>query len=144
MSIFRSYFSKNHTLISSNLTNNSQNPVTEISYGSLQQRVTRFIFDIDFQELLDKINSGFIVPNTGMTHTLHLTNTISYAPQYLGKKSYSESIERATSFDLDVFNVDEDWDEGSGYDFIYDDTLLPNAVEQASNWKYRKTDVESL
>lgn len=142
MSVFRSYFSKNNTLISNNLTNNSQNPVTEISYGGLHQRVSRFIFDIDLSELRDKINKGFIVPNSGMTHTLHMTNTISYAEEYLGKKSYSQGIERATSFELQLFNINEDWDEGSGYDFIYDDTLIPNAVEQASNWKDRKTDIE--
>ncbi len=142
MSIFRSYFSKNNTLISNNLTNNSQNPVTEISYGSLDERVSRLIFDIDLTELINKINSGLIVPDSGMTHVLHLVNTISYAQQYIGKKSYSEGIERASSFDLEIFNVDEDWDEGSGYDFIYDDSLIPNAVPQASNWKYRKTDIE--
>jgi hypothetical protein len=141
MSIFRSYFKKNTTLISTNLTNNSQNPVTEISYGSLQQRLTRFIFDIDLQDLIDKINNGIIVPNTGMTHTLHMTNTISYAQQYLGKKSYSDTIERASSFDLELFNIDEDWDEGSGYDFIYGDIIYPDTVEQASNWEYRKTDI---
>lgn len=142
MSVFRSYFLKNNTLISSNLTNNSQNPVTEVSYGSLQERVTRFIFDIDLSDLINKINNGLIVPNTGMTHTLHMTNTISYAQQYLGKKSYSDSIERASSFDLDIFNINEDWDEGSGYDFIFEDIVFPNVVTQASNWKYRKTDVE--
>jgi len=141
MSTFRSYFSKNDTLISTNETNNSQNPVTEISYGSLQQRLTRFIFDIDLSELIDKINNGFIVPNSGMTHTLHMTNTIRYAQEYLGQKSYSESIERASSFDLEVFNINEDWDEGSGYDFIYDDVVFPDVVDQAVNWIDRKTGV---
>jgi len=140
MSTFRSYFSKNNTLISTNETNNSQNPVTEVSYGSLQQRLTRFIFDIDLSELIDKINNGFIVPNSGMTHTLHMTNTISYAQQYLGKKSYSESIERASSFELELFNLVEDWDEGSGYDFIYTDVVFPDITDQASNWVDRKTD----
>ena len=140
MSVFRSYFSKNDTLISTNLTNNSQNPVTEISYGSLQERVTRFIFDVDLSDLIDKINNGFIVPDSGMTHTLHMTNTISYAQQYLGKKSYSDAIERASSFDLDVFNINEDWDEGSGYDFIYNDVIFPDVADQAVNWKDRKTD----
>ena len=42
MTIYRNYFSKSNTLISSNLTNNSQNPVTEILYGSLNQKVSRF------------------------------------------------------------------------------------------------------
>lgn len=142
MSIFRSYFSKNNTLISSNLTNNSQNPVTEISYGSLQEKVTRFIFDVDFSGLVDRINNGVIIPSSGMTHILHMTNTINYSPQYLGKKSYSENIDRASSFDLDVFNVTEDWDEGSGYDLNYENIISLNAIEQASNWVYRKTDVE--
>jgi hypothetical protein len=142
MSIFRSYFSKNNTLISNNLSNNSQNPVTEISYGGLDERVSRFIFDIDLTDLRKKIQEGLIVPNNTMKHILHMTNTISYAPQYLGKKSYSETIDRATSFNLNVFNVDEDWDEGSGYDFIYDTTLVPNSVPQASNWIERKTNTE--
>jgi len=142
MSVFRSYFLKNNTLIGNNLTNNSQNPVTEISYGTLNEQPTRFIFDIDLTNLIDKINSGEIVPTSGMTHTLRMTNTISYAPKYLGQKSYSENIDRATSFDLELYNLDEDWDEGSGYDFIYNDTIVANAQIEASNWKERKTDVD--
>lgn len=141
MGIYRSYFSKNNTLISNNLTNNSQNPVSEIVYGSIQPRITRFILDIDLSNLIDKINNGFIIPNIGMKHILHMTNTISYADQYLGKKSYIESIERASSFDLDVFNINEDWDEGSGYDLILSDIIYPDVTEQAANWQYRKTDV---
>jgi hypothetical protein len=133
---------ENNTLISSNNTNNSQNPVTEVSYGSLHQRLTRFIFDVDLTNLIDKINDGSIIPNSGMTHILHMTNTISYAQQYIGKKSYSDSIQRASSFDLEVFNVDEEWNEGSGYDFIYDDTYEANSQIQASNWKESKTNVD--
>lgn len=139
MSIFRSYFSKNNTLISNNVTNNSQNPVTEISYGTADKQVSRFIFDIDLTNLRDRISNGYINPNRIKKHILYMTNTISYVQQYLGKKSYSSSIERASSFDLDVFNLKQDWDEGSGYDFIYDTTLVPNVVSQASNWYSAKT-----
>jgi len=104
--------------------------------------ITRFIFDVDFTELINRIDDGKLIPNAGMRHILHLTNTISYADQYLSKKSYSDTIDRATSFDLELFNVNEDWDEGSGYDFLYDDgTLTPNLPVQASNWEDRKTDV---
>lgn len=146
MSIFRSYFKKNNTLIDNNLTNNSQNPVTEISYGTFDKQPSRFIFDIDLEDLRKRIAEGLVNPNRIVKHVLHMTNTISYASQYLGKKSYSLNIDRATSFELDLFNIDEDWDEGSGYDFIYNDTiypyvdiLQPNALEQASNWYYKKT-----
>lgn len=148
MSVFRSYNKKNNTLIDNNLSNNSQNPVTEISYGTFNKQPSRFIFDIDLQDLCNRIKSGLLIPNSGMTHVLHMTNTISYAPQYLGKKSYSLNIERASSFQLDLFNVDEDWDEGSGYDFTYNDTTYPyvdvlsnNVVDPASNWYFRKTNI---
>ncbi len=148
MSVFRSYFLKNNTLIDNNLSNNSQNPVTEVSYGTFNKRVSRFIFDIDLSNLQDRITSGLINPDRIVKHVLHLTNTISYASQYIGKKSYSLNIDRATSFELDLYNVDEDWDEGGGYDFIYDDiqlpyvdTLQPTVYNQASNWFYRKTGI---
>ncbi len=149
MTIFRSYFSKNNTLIDSNLTNNSQNPVTEISYGTENAQPTRLIFDIDLDMLRARIAQGFINPERIVKHVLHITNTISHAQEYIGKRSYSLDIERATSFDLDLFNVVEDWDEGSGYDFVYDDHSSYYYVdvvngpinEQASNWFNRKTDV---
>jgi len=141
MSIFRNYFSKNNTIIDNNLTNNSQNPVTEISYGTYNKQVSRFIFDVDLSNLENKIANGLINPNRIVKHVLHMTNTISSAEQYVGKKSYSLSIDRATSFNLEVFNINEDWDEGGGYDFIYNDSqLLESSVyPQASNWFNRKT-----
>lgn len=146
MSIFRSYFSKNNTLISNNLTNNSQNPVAEISYGTFDKQVSRFIFDVDLDNLKKKIDEGFINPNRIVKHVLHMTNTISYAPQYLGKKSYSLGIDRASSFELELFNINEDWDEGSGYNFEYNDDKFPYVdivpsilYPQASNWSARTT-----
>jgi hypothetical protein len=130
MSIFRSYFLKNNTLISSNLTNNSQNPVTEVSYGTSEKELSRFIFDVDLKDLKDRITQGLLVPNSGMTHILHMTNTIRYSPDRLGKKSYLPNINRASSFDLQLFNVNQNWDEGSGYEFDYGKNLfqfsLPN------------------
>jgi len=141
MTVFRSYFSKNNTLISSNLTNNSQNPVTEISYGTVDKEISRFIFDIDLDLLKDRIQKGFINPENITKHILHLTNTISNAPEYVGKRSYSLEIERASSFTLDLFNISEDWDEGSGYDFVYDENVFPAPQEQAANWYDRKTNI---
>jgi hypothetical protein len=114
----------------------------------LEKQVSRFIFDVDLNALRSKIQQGFIVPNASMRHVLHMTNTIRYAPQYIGKKSYSQSIERAGSFILDLFNVTEDWQEGSGYEFTYSDKQdlftgdpLPVLGEQAANWTARTTGV---
>ena len=134
MSRFRSYYSKNNTLISANRTNNSQNPVTEISYGTTDVLVSRFIFDVDLTTLSERISQGLINADNIVSHTLHMVNTISYAEEYIGKKSYDSDIQRASSFSLEFFNVLQDWDEGAGYDFIYNDVIPVNAVEQESNW----------
>ena len=146
MSTFRSYFSKNDTLIGHNLTNNSQNPVTEISYGTFNKQVSRFIFDIDFDDIRAKIADGSINPERIKKHILHMTNSIRYAPEYIGKKSYSLNIDRASAFNLELFNVNESWDEGSGYvfeyndpNFIYVDVINPVLFPQAVNWSARTT-----
>jgi hypothetical protein len=128
MNIYRSYFKKNNTLISSNLSNNSQNPVMEVSYGTFNKQVSRFIFDVDFDEIRAKIADGSINPNRITKHVLHMTNTIRYSPDRLGKRSYLPNINRASSFDLNLFNIDQDWDEGSGYEFIYDDANNPRSI----------------
>lgn len=139
MSVFRSYFSKNNTLIEDNRTNNSQNPVTEISYGTVVADVSRFIFDIDLQPLVDRINQGIIPVNSIQKHVLRMTNTIRYRPDLVGGK-FSDCIQQRTgSFSLELFNINEDWDEGNGYDFVYQDEQNPQISEQASNWFDRKT-----
>jgi len=141
MTIFRSYFAKNNTLIDGNTSNNSQNPVTEISYGTLNEQVTRFILEPNFDLLKERMYDGIVNPNRIVKHVLHMTNTIRYASEYIGKRSYSLEIERASSFELDLFNIPEDWDEGSGYDLNYTENVFPAIVEQAANWYDRKTNV---
>jgi hypothetical protein len=111
--------------------------------------VSRLIFDLNLEPLLQRIADGHINPDRITKHVLHVTNTIQHAQEYVGKRSYSLDLERATSFDLDLFNVTEDWDEGNGYDFvwndrpdfIYVDEVNPSPNQQASNWFYRKTNV---
>ena len=139
MSIFRSYFSKNNTLIEDNLTNNSQNPVTEISYGTVNSEVTRFIFDLDLEPLQHRIQQGIINPDRISYHVLRLTNTIKYDEEYLNKYMADGVTHRASSFDLEFFNLEEEWDEGSGYEFIYDDQAFILAPTGASNWYDRTT-----
>ena len=141
MSTYRSYFLKNDTIIEDNRTNNSQNPVTEISYGTINADVSRFIFDIDYEPLIEKINNGDIKPTQILKHTLVLVNTIRFSPERVGGLFNDFITQRASSFDLDLYNVDEDWDEGSGYDFVYIDEQFPNIPQQAVNWFDRKTDV---
>jgi hypothetical protein len=132
MSIHRSYFSKNNTLIYSSYVNTARNPVMQLNFGATenqisQQGFTRFIFDLDLTDLQTKISSGIIsTACTLMSHSLRMTNTSSFDTELINSTT-SEGRRRATSFDLILFRIPktsgstgnpQSWDEGVGYDYF--------------------------
>ncbi len=139
MSYFRSYFEKNNTLIKDSQVNTAKNPTTEIFYGS---GFSKFIFKLDLSDLQTKVDNGDLVVTTGTTHTLHLTNTI-FGDEGLKGQNRSTSRDRATSFDLIIFKINEFWDEGVGFDYQdsgYDFTTGNHTFdERPSNWFNRTT-----
>lgn len=139
MGNFRSYFKKNNTIVSDNKLNFSQNPVIEISYGYEIKTPSRYIFEIDLTNLISKIQNNYINQSSITSHKLHITNTIRNSDAYLGTKLLSELVNRTSSFELELFNITEDWDEGSGYDFVYNDNAFPKLFSGASNWNLAKT-----
>lgn len=129
MSIFRSFFSKNNTIVSNLSVNTGRNPVIELNFGysdnlSLNQGFSRLIFDIDLTDLRSKLSSGEISTGctTGLTHTLKMTNA-SFFDETLVNGFMPNGRRRATSFDLIVFRIPsasgtpQSWDEGVGYDY---------------------------
>lgn len=137
MSYFRSYFEKNNTIIKDTVINTAKNPSTEIFYGS---SFSKFLFKVDFSELISKVNSGEIVIDDNTRHYLKLTNTIFGDSTLVGEKR-NTGRERTTSFDLIIFKISEYWDEGVGFD--YEDGGFDYATgndtydERPSNWFYR-------
>lgn len=132
MSILRSYFSKNNTIISNSYVNTGRNPVIQLNFGASDYIVpnygyTRFIFDLDLELLRTFIANGTISTGctSAMTHTLKMTNTSSFDNELLNS-FMSDSRRRATSFDLILFRIPktsgdtgnpQPWDEGVGYDY---------------------------
>jgi hypothetical protein len=139
MSYFRSYFEKNNTIIKNSQVNTAKNPTTEIFYGS---GFSKFLFKVDFTDLISKVNSGEHVVNSDTTHTLHLTNTIFGDETFLGAKR-GTGRQRTNSFDLILFEIPEFWDEGLGFDYEdggYDFTTGNVTFdERPSNWFNRTT-----
>jgi hypothetical protein len=143
MSILRSYFSKNNTIISNSTLNTGRNPVADIFYGSNKLSISpagfsRFIFDIDFTTLFEKVLNGTISTSCpdNLTHTLTMTNTIKFNNELLNSFN-SDERKRASSFDLILFRIPKTsgttgnpqyWDEGVGYDFTDTDKALNNFV----------------
>jgi hypothetical protein len=140
MSYFRSYFEKNNTIIKNSQVNTAKNPTTEIFYGS---GFSKFLFKVDFSDLLEKVTSGELVVNLNTTkHYLKMTNTI-FGDEGLKGQNRTTGRNRTTSFDLIVFKISEFWDEGLGFDYEsteYDFTLGNNTFdERPSNWFNRTT-----
>jgi hypothetical protein len=141
MSVFRSYFEKNNTIISDSNTNTAKNQVSELFYGG---KHSRLILKIDLSNLIDRINQGYINRDTISKHILKLTNTVNPSPDATHYFNEITGIQtkRAVSFDLVLFKIEEEWDEGTGYD--YADTTLQQPLENTyderpSNWTYRNT-----
>jgi len=140
MSYYRSYFSKNNTIIKNSLLNTSKNPTTEIFYGN---GFSKFIFQIDLEPLKTKLENGDLVLTDNTKHILHMTNTIFGSESFVGQEKDSGGY-RATSFDLTLFPLTEYWDEGVGFDYEYIVDLSNNENKnydiRPSNW-YNKTSV---
>lgn len=125
MSVHFSYFSRNNTLLSGSYTNTGRAPYTQLYFGASldtlrESAYSRFIFDLDLTDLIQKISDGVISTGctgfSGITHTLKMVNTSSFDRAQL----------RATSFDLNLIRIPltsgntgtvQSWDEGVGYDY---------------------------
>ena len=139
MSYFRSYFEKNNTVIKNSLINTAKNPTTEIFYGT---SFSKFLFKVDFTDLISKIDSGDYVIDENTRHTLNLTNCIFGDEGFKGQNR-ATGRDRATSFDLILFKINESWDEGVGFDYEdggFDYTTGNKTYDQRpSNWYNRTT-----
>jgi hypothetical protein len=166
MSIFKSYFSKNNTIVAKDSVNTARNPITELFYGKEPTtsckytgvsadtcggrtgyttdnsgRFSRFIFDLNLDDVISKVNSGCInlSGGTGATHTLKMTNTSLFDKTLLNDKLI-DGKRRASSFTLLLFRSSGlTWDEGVGYDYQeYSGTFAPEYDEsygiRPSNW----------
>ena len=104
MSVHFSYFSRNNTLLSNSYTNTGRAPYTQLYFGASldtlsESAFSRFIFDLDLTDLIQKISDGVISTGctgfSGITHTLKMVNTSSFDRAQL----------RATSFDLNLIRI---------------------------------------
>jgi len=116
--VVRTYFDRNTTIIHQRNTNVGLNPIFELYYGGSEaaNSYTRLLFQFDETKLKDLYTGGTYTDLTKLTHTLRMTNTGALDTELLGTNTCAGK-ERACSFDLIVFPIDQDWDEGNGYDY---------------------------
>lgn len=142
--IIRTYIDKNNTLVKNDYTNTGRNPIAELFYGGgdTNNTYSRFLLHFDETRLLNLYTGGTFTDISKLTHTLKLTNTSSFDKSLLNNKR--NDYLRGSSFDLIVFKVNQNWDEGVGYDYQNSaNMILGNSTvsTKPSNWIYSQTGI---
>jgi len=134
--VIRTYFDKNNTIVKDSNVNTGLNPVSELFYGGDvgNEKYSRLLFHFDETRLKSLYTGGTFTDLTKLTHILRLTNTASFDTALLN--GTMETKDRASSFDLILFTINQPWDNGVGYDyapvvFISGDNAFSNGP---SNW----------
>lgn len=143
MGIFRSYLSKNNTIINKSLHNTAKNEVVELSYGNLKQSLatpndtifTRVLIAIDFENIKKTITKEVLKQNMVVSHKLKMWNTINLRKDLIGKNVYDNS-RRAYGVSVKLYKMNEHWLEGVGHDFNYETTFMvsDDNSTKPSNW----------
>jgi hypothetical protein len=134
--VIRTYFDRNNTLIYNNRTNVGRNPIAELYYGGIGnvRTYTRHIFQFDESVLQGFYDDKTYADLSKLKHTLRMTNTGAFDKSLLGKTECSGK-RRACSFDLVLFEISQDWDEGNGYDYLTCNYIGETSQSFcASNW----------
>lgn len=141
--VIRTYFDKNNTIIKGSTLNTGLNPITELYYGGVvgKQQYTRFLFHFDETRLKYMYDDGTFTDLSKLKHTLRLTNTGSFDKELLNTTMGSKT--RTSSFDLILFKINEDWDNGVGYDYDACGLINGNCAFSytPSNWLMPKTGI---
>ena len=137
--IKHTFLDKCCTILKNSDLNTGLNPVAELNYG---KNITRALIHFDVSELQKLYENKELDINDNLTHVLKLTNcgsVISDIHDTLVHTSSCERKERATSFDILLVKVPNEWDGGKGVDFANDFWITGNkkfSIE-GCNWFQR-------
>lgn len=138
--IKKTFFSKCNTIIKDTVTNLGFNPIIELYYGKM---ISRGLLYFDHTDL-KKMHEEKVFPDLNkLKHRIRLTNSSMIRVDDFVKKyldiTRKDERKRAVSFDLVLFLIPSDWDNGCGFDFTEDMFLGHTAgySKDGSNWFYR-------
>ena len=141
--VIRTYFDKNNTIVSNQYVNTGLNPITELFYGGAigEQKYSRFLFHFDESRLKSLYTGGTFTDLTKLKHTLRMTNTGSFDTRLLNTTMADK--DRASSFDLILFTINQDWDNGVGYDYEVPILVMGDSAYSTgpSNWVESQTGI---
>lgn len=144
--VTKTYISKCNTIVKDDNVNLGINPVAELNFG---RDVSRIILYFDLCKLHSLVEDKTYPDISKLRHELILYNCASLDNTTLDKKllksDYQGLKERASSCDVILFLIPNDWDGGRGFDWTRDATLTSRHVSYSvfgSNWYNAKTGIK--
>lgn len=138
--IKHTFFTKCNTIIKGSNNNTGLNPVAELNAGDITSRVLIYI---DLTELKNAVTNGEATINN-LTHTLKMKNCGSVnLPLFNDQKHHNCMVKnRASSFDVIVFELPFNWDEGRGFDYFGDYAIDNHTIvsTNGSSWYKARTE----
>jgi hypothetical protein len=134
------FLDKTNTIIENSFQNLGLNPILGVGYGKF---LMRGLLHFDILKIKELIDDKTFADTSKLKFTLKMTNCFSVdSVPYKNKMNISPDFrfDRASSFDLMLFKLDEDFDMGRGFDYT-DDLYIKNRVsfsEEGSNWYFAK------
>jgi hypothetical protein len=144
--VIRTFFDRDNVIVYNNLINTGRNEIAELFYGGPTgtEVYSRYLFHFDETRLREFYSAGTFCDLTKLRHTLRMTNTGAFDSRLLGKLT-CDGKARSCSFDLNLFTINQTWDEGNGYDYnecSYLSTGNGSVTEICpSNWVYAQTNI---
>lgn len=130
--VTRTFLDKCTTIFEGSKDNFGLNPIGVLNYGNL---LSRCLIHFDENNIKKMVDEGYDIPS--LKHTLLLTNCGSIDQKRFDEKLIDSSIkERATSFTVILFKIQELWDEGVGFDKSDDFWFLGkgSSSQNGCNW----------
>lgn len=134
------FLDKTNTIIENSFQNLGLNPILGVGYG---QFLMRGLLYFDISKIKELVNDKTFADTSKLSFTLKMTNCFSVdSVPYKQNMHISPDFlfNRATSFDLMLFKLPQDFDMGRGFDYT-DDLYIQNRAdysEDGSNWYFAK------
>ena len=137
------FLDKTNSIVEYSQQNMGLNPVLHVGYG---HRLMRGLIHFDACEIKKLIEDKTFASIDKLKFTLKMTNYFSIDGIPYEKSlvhSFSSPTKRASSFDLILFKLPCDFDEGRGFDFVSDFWVRNNAsfTREGSSWYFAKTGI---
>jgi hypothetical protein len=137
------FINKTNTIIENSKENLGLNPISSIRYG---KNIARIILYFDIEQIKNLINDKTICDLGKLTFNLKMTNCFSVDNVPYDKSLFTdfETIgSRASSFDLMLFKLPCEFDEGRGYEYMSDFWVQNKKLKitEGSTWYQSKSGI---